>query len=112
MAEIVGEMRSWNCTSRSRSGLISSPGQPTFRCTWLNALTVPICSPVVKREPRFTRTCFTRPVSSRERRGGKSGEGGRGGGGGVGWGGGGGGVGSGGGGGLWGGFSFSVPKSD
>ena len=48
-------MVSSNWTSRNTSGLCSSPGQPTFRCTWLNALTLPITSPVVNRAPRLTR---------------------------------------------------------
>src|SRR6185503_13022122 len=53
-ANPVGATVSSKRTRRKRSGLCSSPAQPTFICTWLNRFTVPIRSPVAKRAPRLT----------------------------------------------------------
>ena len=42
---MVGAMVSLNCARRNLKGFTSSPGQPTFKCTWLKALTVAMTSP-------------------------------------------------------------------
>jgi hypothetical protein len=61
---MVGGTLSAKFTSGSVSAFISRPGAPTFRCTWLKRLVVPITSPVWNRVPRRTRTRVGVPAAS------------------------------------------------